>query len=149
MEGINVNEGRGTEKPFLQFGAPWISTEELLSEISRKSFPGINIKSASYIPESGLYANEACHGLELSVTDANQFRPVRFGVDIIASLFALYPNHLEERVYITNANPTGAGHLDKLLGSKNSFELLRSGPGILTNVFETWSELITPYLLYN
>src|SRR6478752_4152829 len=33
LEGINVNEGRGTDKPFLQFGAPWIKAEELKVEL--------------------------------------------------------------------------------------------------------------------
>lgn len=149
LEGININEGRGTEKPFLHVGAPWINPGDLLKEIEQKRFAGINIKPASYTPESSLYVNEPCHGLELSVTGANEFHPVRFGVGLMETLFTLYPGHIEERAYITNANPTGAGHLDKLLGIKNSFEILRSGTGIITNVSETWSQAISRYLLYN
>src|SRR6187402_939289 len=33
LEGINVNEGRGTAHPFTQFGAPWINAEELKTVI--------------------------------------------------------------------------------------------------------------------
>lgn len=149
LEGINVNEGRGSDKPFMQFGAPWINAEKLLNEIGLKGSAGIIIKPATYIPESSLYLNEACHGLEVTVTDATELRPVRFGIDIITSLFTVHPDNIEERAYITNANPTGAAHLDKLLGIRNSFELLRSGSSIETNVSETWSEEIGPYLLYN
>ena len=149
LEGINVNEGRGTDKPFLQFGAPWINAATLLNEIRRKGFDGIDIKTTSYIPESSLYTNQACQGLQLSVTEATKFQPVRFGIELIASLLALYPNHIEQRAYITNANPTGAGHLDKLVGIKDSFEMLRSGTGTITNTIKTWSEEVGPYLLYS
>ncbi len=149
LEGINVNEGRGSDKPFMQFGAPWINAERLLSEIGLKGSAGINIKPTSYIPESSLYPNEACQGLEVTVTDATEFHPVRFGIDIITSLFTVHPNNIQERAYVTNANPTGTAHLDKLLGISNSFELLRSGTSIETNVSETWSEEISPYLLYD
>lgn len=149
LEGINVNEGRGTDKPFLQFGAPWINAEELSKEMDGKKFDGIILKPVSYIPENSLYANEECKGLELSVTDANQFHPVSFGVNLISSFFALYPDYIKERAYITNANPTGGGHLDKLLGVHNAFELLKSGTGISTGVSKSWMEEIGPYLLYN
>lgn len=149
LEGINVNEGRGSDKPFMQFGAPWINAERLLSEIGLKGSAGINIRPTSYIPESSLYPNEACQGLEVTVTDATEFHPVRFGIDIITSLFTVHPNNIQERAYVTNANPTGTAHLDKLLGISNSFELLRSGTSIETNVSETWSEVISPYLLYD
>ena len=55
LEGINVNEGRGSDKPFMQFGAPWINAEKLLNEIGLKGSAGIIIKPATYIPESSLY----------------------------------------------------------------------------------------------
>jgi len=146
LEGINVNEGRGSDKPFLQFGAPWIKSEELLGAIKQKTFGGINISTVSYTPGSGLYENEKCNGLELSVTDPNKFFPVAFGVHLLSMLFEFYPEQMEERAYITNANPTGKGHLNKLLGIKDSFQLLRSNEIINTDVSKTWRTEVTPYL---
>jgi uncharacterized protein YbbC (DUF1343 family) len=148
LEGINVNEGRGTDKPFLQFGAPWINAGQLDREFGQKRFPGINIKPVSYVPVSSVYRNEECNGLELSVTATNKFYPVRFGIGLVSILFTLYPNHIEERAYITNANPKGTGHLDKLLGAWNSFELFRSGAPISTDISKIWAEEISPFLLY-
>jgi uncharacterized protein YbbC (DUF1343 family) len=149
LEGINVNEGRGTEKPFLQFGAPWINSDDLLDTINQKRFPGINFKPVSFIPIDSLYKNEKCSGLELMVTDQEKFHPVAFGIDLISSLMSLYPNQIEERAYKTNANPTGMGHLDKLLGIKDSFKLFRSGNTISTNIVRSWTEEISAFLLYN
>ena len=149
LEGINVNEGRGTDKPFMQFGASWINAEELEKALRQKNLADIEIKPCSYLPTDSLYKNEKCYGLELNIIDANKFHPVVFGIHIVATLFKLYPLLVKERAYITNVNPSGVGHLDKLLGIKNSFELLKSGEMIQTNVSPHWQAEITPYLLYN
>jgi len=149
LEGINVNEGRGTDKPFTQFGAPWINAEELQVEMEDKKIPGIQIKPCSYVPIDSLYKNEICYGLELNLTDANKFHPVAFGTDLISVLFKLYSHQVKERAYVTNANPTGGGHLDKLLGIKNAFEFFRSNATVETDVFEYWQEEITNSLLYH
>jgi uncharacterized protein YbbC (DUF1343 family) len=114
-----------------------------------KRIPGIEIKPCSYVPIDSLYKNETCYGLELSLTDANKFRPTSFGIDLISVLFKLYPQQLKERAYITNVNPSGGGHLDKLLGIKDAFELLKHGKTIPTDVSRTWLSEITSFLLYN
>ena len=149
LEGVNVNEGRGTDKPFMQFGAPWINAEELQMELKNKNVTGIDLKPCSYIPADSLYKNEACDGLELNLTDINKFRPVAFGIDLISVLLKLYPQWIKERAYITNANPSGGGHLDKLLGIKNVFETLKDGKTIQTDFSKTWLSEISSFLLYN
>lgn len=149
LEGINVNEGRGTAHPFTQFGAPWINAEELKTTIVQNNLAGIDIKSCSYIPTDSLYKNENCNGLELKITDRERFHPVSFGIDLIAALFKLYSNLVKERAYVTNANPSGNGHLDKLLGIKNASALFKQETAIKTEVAGTWAIEIGPYLLYH
>ena len=149
LEGINVNEGRETEKPFLQFGAPWINAEELQTEIENKKITGIETNPCSYLPVDSMYKHEKCNGLELHLTDVNKFHPVAFGLHLISTLFKLFPSEVKERAYITNVNPTGGGHLDKLLGIKNAYELLRSNASVETDVSEFWPEEIANSLLYH
>ena len=149
LEGINVNEGRGTAHSFTQFGAPWINAEELRTTIIQKDLPGINIKSCSYVPTDSLYKNENCNGLELDITDRQKFCPVSFGIDLISALFKLYSDQVTERAYITNANPSGTGHLDKLLGVKNASDSFKQETAIKTEVAGAWSIEVSPYLLYN
>jgi uncharacterized protein YbbC (DUF1343 family) len=148
LEGINVNEGRGTDKPFLQFGAPWVNAEDLHGRLAEEMIFGIKTKPCSYVPMDSLYKGEQCNGLELTITDEKTFYPVAFGVKIIRLLMQLHPTCVRERSYHTNANPSGTAHLDKLLGIKNAFDHLRSKASIETNVFQSWSEEITPFLLY-
>ena len=149
LEGINVNEGRGTDKPFLQFGAPWIHPDELHEQLYDQLIFGIKSKPHSFVPDDSLYKGEDCHGLELTITDEQTFQPVSFGVKLISLLFKLYPQHIEKRAYITNANPSGASHLDKLLGIKNAFDLFKSNGVIDTNISQSWAKEIDTYLIYS
>lgn len=148
LEGINVNEGRGTDNPFMQFGAPWISAYELQEQFIQKKLTGIKTQPRSYIPVDSLYKEEKCNGLELAVTDSKIFYPVLSGITLISLLFEMYPDKVKERLYHTNVNPSGKGHLDKLLGVKDSFALLQRGEIFLTDVSGTWPAEITAYLLY-
>jgi uncharacterized protein YbbC (DUF1343 family) len=149
LEGINVNEGRGTEKDFKCFGAPWIDAELLLQHFQKLNVPGLKANTISYTPAWGLYENEKCFGLELSVTNTEIFFPVNNGIQIIKLLLKLFPADCKERLYKTNANPTGNKHLDKLIGVENSFMKLKNEDYISTKLKpEEWANIISPYLLY-
>jgi uncharacterized protein YbbC (DUF1343 family) len=149
LEGVNVNEGRGTPFPFLAFGAPWIKAAQMQEAFMQLQLPGAISEPYSYIPISGLHAEEFCHGLRLTITDANAFRPVQTGFKLIQLITRLYADSCKERLYITRANPTGKDHLDKLTGIHHSFEKVRSGgfEGSLS-VASDWRSRISPYLLY-
>lgn len=149
LEGINVNEGRGTDKPFLRFGAPWIVAEELLDAFISKNLNGIDAKTISYTPVDSLYKNEKCNGLQLSITDKKALRPVANGLYIISLLMQLYPEKIKERLYKTNANPSGSKHLDKLTGVKNAFLQLKADEYFPTDVSSFWQGEINDHLLYN
>ncbi len=149
LEGINVNEGRGTETPFKIFGTPWINASELHNGFRSLQLEGIATQPISYKPISGLYTNELCHGLKLSITDASKFHSVRMGIQLIHLVMSLYPSHCAERFYKTNVNPTGKNHLDKLIGVYQSSEKIKNGYKLETILSNSqWKEVIQPYLIY-
>ncbi len=148
LEGINLNEGRGTNKPFQICGAPWINSFELRDALMKKQCPGISCNPCSYTPSEGLYANQYCNGLEFSITDANDFRPVRTGIALLQTITELYPEHARERLYNTRANPSGQAHLDKLLGVKHAFLKIKMQEPLDTEVADEWNALMQPFLLY-
>jgi uncharacterized protein YbbC (DUF1343 family) len=149
MEGINVNEGRGTYLPFKIVGAPWIDSEILLKEFNRLSLPGVRAEAIIYTPVDSFYSNEACRGLRLTVTNTNNFKPVLTGIELIRVIQNLFPDKCEERLYKTAVNPAGKNHLDKLTGVLGSFEKIKSRE-LLQQNYTTgdWKEIIKPYLLY-
>jgi uncharacterized protein YbbC (DUF1343 family) len=148
LEGINVNEGRGTNQPFHCCGAPWINGAELNAAFTEKHCAGISVLDISYTPESGVYAGEVCHGLQFFVTDDNTFKPVQTGIKLLQTICSLYPAAVKERLYTTVANPSGAAHLDKLLGIPHAFETILSQQPIDTNIAAQWQQRMQPYLLY-
>jgi uncharacterized protein YbbC (DUF1343 family) len=149
LEGIIINEGRGTNSSFKIFGAPWIDSKKILKKFLNLSLPGIKAESISYTPSDSLYATEKCHGLKLAITDADKFKPVLTGLELIKLIQNLFPDKCEERLYKTVANPTGKNHLDKLTGVFNSFEKIKNGE-LLQQYYTigNWKEVIRPYLLY-
>lgn len=147
LEGINVNEGRGTEYPFKICGAPWIDDSLLYKAFAQSKPAGIVIKEISYIPETGIYSGATCYGLKISLTDAHSFKPVKTVLQLLHLITRLFPGKCEERLYPTVANPSGRGHLDKLTGIPHSFEKIKTGSTLSTDV-NYWKETIRPFLLY-
>ena len=148
LEGINVNEGRGTNQPFNCCGAPWINENDLQNTFAKANCPGISSQPITYTPDNGLYANEICKGLQFFITDATAFRPVQTGIALIKSIIHLYPSHVTERLYPTVANPTGTGHLNKLLGIPCAFDTIKSTAACNFNITDEWAALMKEFLLY-
>lgn len=148
LEGIYINEGRGTERPFTVAGAPWIVAAELTEVFNRKLVPGVQAFAHSYIPDSSIYETQQCYGIRLSITDRQSFRPVFTALELIRTLSELYPDQCVERKYHTAANPDGAGHLDKLTGVPDSFARIREEQPFQLDIQEEWQQKMADYLIY-
>lgn len=149
LEGINVNEGRGTSTPFKIFGAPWINALELQKDFISLLLPGIGCQPVSFKPSAGLYINEVCHGLQFFISNVKTFRPVNTGLQLIHLLLTLYHSQCTERFYKTTVNPTGEAHLDNLLGVKHSLKKLKKGEIPETKLDNShWETKILSYLIY-
>ncbi len=149
LEGVNVNEGRGTPDDFKICGAPWIDAVKLTELFNEQGFDGITATPISYTPDWGLYTGEYCQGMRFTVTDEGLFRPVQTGLGLLQILKKLYPAELKERLYITVANPTGTGHLDRLTGVRDAFHKIETGELVIAAAHtDHWEERIAPFLLY-
>ncbi|MBT8378091.1 MAG: DUF1343 domain-containing protein [Ignavibacteria bacterium] len=102
LEGTNISEGRGTAKPFLQVGAPFISSEDLISELNKFGYETFQMHPISFTPKSikgktekPKYENEICNGILIEVIDEMNFNSVQFGVNLIYAFYKLYPNQFE------------------------------------------------------
>lgn len=95
IESINVSEGRGTTKPFLWFGAPWIEEADaytLADDLNGRGLPGITFRPMFAQPTMSKHEGEFSGGLELHVDDAGTFEPVRTGLHVLDALFT----HVDE-----------------------------------------------------
>src|SRR5205807_6613177 len=81
-EGTNVSEGRGTCRPFEQFGAPWLDAATLVDALEALRLPGVKFRPVAFTPTFDKYRGESCEGAFIHVSDREAFRPWRTGVAI-------------------------------------------------------------------
>lgn len=95
IEGTNVSEGRGTTKPFELIGAPYINGDELAGKLNAIRLPGVKFRAASFTPTFSKHAGKLSHGVEIYITDREEFKPVPTGLHIIKTIQDLYPGDFE------------------------------------------------------
>jgi uncharacterized protein YbbC (DUF1343 family) len=82
-EGTNISEGRGTCRPFEQFGAPWLSSHDVARELNTMALPGVTFRPCSFTPTFDKYKGESCEGAFLHVTDQRSFDPFLTGIAVV------------------------------------------------------------------
>ncbi len=143
IEGTNLSMGRGTDTPFEQIGAPWIDGVRLAGELNARRLAGIRFYPVAFTPNASKYANEACQGVFMVVTDRTALRPVRVGLEIASALYRLYGSKFE---------------IDKalrLVGSQETLNRVKAGedPAKIAASWgaaeSRWRALRAKYLLYH
>ncbi|PEF39992.1 hypothetical protein CON84_07735 [Bacillus sp. AFS094228] len=95
IEGTNVSEGRGTTKPFELIGAPYINSDELAGKLNALRLPGVKFRAASFTPTFSKHAGKLSHGVEVYITDREEFKAVPTGLHIIKTIQDLDPGDFE------------------------------------------------------
>ena len=87
LEATNINEGRGTDKPFKRFGAPWIDNARLSNRLNEIKMPGVEFKPVTYIPTdidgmaiNPTFKNKICKGIEIKIIDRDIYQSVQIGL---------------------------------------------------------------------
>jgi uncharacterized protein YbbC (DUF1343 family) len=87
LEATNVSEGRGTDAPFLLFGAPWLQGQALAESVS---VPGLALEPTRFTPVASAprpkHAGITCAGVRVRVTDPGAVRPYAFGLELLSAL---------------------------------------------------------------
>ncbi|HNZ49356.1 MAG TPA: DUF1343 domain-containing protein [Candidatus Hydrogenedentes bacterium] len=98
FEGVNMNEGRGTERPFRICGAPWLKAEEVIAAVEPSALEGCTLKPALYIPKSipgkaanPEYKDQLCHGIEFEITDRRTIRPFAMVTAVLSAIHKRHP----------------------------------------------------------
>jgi uncharacterized protein YbbC (DUF1343 family) len=85
-EGTTVSEGRGTCRPFEQFGAPWLDSEALVSRLEKERLPGVIFRPVGFTPTFDKFRGESCTGAFIHVTDRLTFQSLRTGIAIFQAV---------------------------------------------------------------
>ena len=84
LEGTNLSEGRGTCRPFEQFGAPYLDADEIASALERHQIEGLRVRPVYFVPTWDKHRGAGCAGAFLHVTDPAVFPSVRTGLAVVA-----------------------------------------------------------------
>ena len=90
LEGTNLSVGRGTDTPFERIGVPWCDGLALATAMRKLDLPGVAVVPIRFTPNASKFANEACSGVQIAITDWDAFEPVSLGVALACALRDLF-----------------------------------------------------------
>jgi uncharacterized protein YbbC (DUF1343 family) len=148
-----MSEGRGTTKPFELIGAPYIDPVAFCRELDSLDLPGVHFRACSFQPTFQKHAGSACGGVQIHITDREQFEPVITGVATVKVAHDLYPDRFLWKQppyeYVYDKNP-----FDVIAGTASLREALQRGDS-LNAIRDSWdADLMgfmserSKYLLY-
>lgn len=108
FEGTNVTEGRGTDRPFEQIGAPWLKAAEVARVMNEMRLPGIRFEAItmSVAPTAAKHKGLTIPGIRFVISDRQAYRPVRTSLLLIDEI---RKQHLRDFAW--------TGTIDRLTGS--------------------------------
>jgi uncharacterized protein YbbC (DUF1343 family) len=143
LEFCNVSVGRGTDRPFELFGAPYIDDARLAAAIDAANLPGLRVMPVRFTPNASVFKGQQCRGVQFIVTDRQNFSPLDLGVTLATTLQSFYPRDLKIE------------KLSRLLAHPATLDAIRAGKS-LTEVKALWAperarfaELRDKFLLYH
>lgn len=144
FEGTNLAEGRGTDRPFEQIGAPWLNAPEVAKTMNARRLPGIRFEARTMTVEktAGKFPGQTIPAIRFAITDRQAYRPVRTALLLIDEIRRQHPKDFAWRSTI-----------DRLTGSDQV--RLAIDAGTLPALLDEWdrdaaafAESRKGYLLY-
>ena len=144
FEGTNLTEGRGTDRPFEQIGAPWLDTGAVVRTMNAMRLPGIVFEAITMPVAStaAKFPGQAIPGIRFDITDRQSYRPVRTMLLLIDAIRRQHPGEF-----------AWGKTIDRLTGSDKV--RLAIDAGRLPALLEQWDreaagfgEMRKPVLLY-
>ncbi len=145
FEGTNLTEGRGTDRPFEQVGAPWLDAPSIVKTMNARRLSGIRFEAITMAVERGAakFPGQTIPAIRFVVTDREAYRPVRTSLLLIDEIRRHQPKEF-----------AWGKSIDRLTGS-DKVRLAIDG-GTLETLLEQWDldaaafrERRRPFLLYD
>jgi uncharacterized protein YbbC (DUF1343 family) len=145
FEGTNLTEGRGTDRPFEQVGAPWLDAPAVVKAMQEQRLPGVRFEAITMSVERGAakFPGQTIPGIRFVVTDREAYRPVRTSLQLIDKIRRQHPKEF-----------AWGKSIDRLTGSDKV--RLSIDKGTLPALLIEWDreaaafvERRRPYLLYH
>lgn len=151
FEGLNVSEGRGTDRPFEYIGAPWMDNQRVIKLMDSLGFEGVRFEPISFVPEQKAHlrrppelSGEQCKGIFVHITDRNAYDMYKVGIALVWAI-----NHVHQEQLVWNDQT-----LFRLTGTNRLVDMIKQGkgPGAIyaswENELEEFKQLRKRYVIY-
>ena len=143
VENTMVTVGRGTDTPFVMFGAPWIRDLQLADYLNSRNIPGVRFIARRFTPMEVPYKSQEVLGIDVQLLNRDQLNAPRMGLEFLAALLKFHPDKfsLDRKIML-------------LLGNDKAAELLKQGKtgaevdAALEPQLEAFRKVRAQYLLY-
>ncbi|MDQ8154128.1 MAG: DUF1343 domain-containing protein [Gemmatimonadota bacterium] len=146
FEGVNISEGRGTDDPFAQAGASWLTDAgAIAAALNAKKIPGVRFDSVLRPVEAGYeFGGQTIPMVKVKVTDRDAVVPVEVGAHMLREMYVRHKDKWEWRTR----------SIDRLSGSARLREAVEKDGGIeaLLPIFaaesKAWNAEAKKYWIY-
>src|SRR6266568_2844879 len=97
FEATNLSEGRGTDLPFEQIGAPWLRNTEVVAAMNAMNLPGIRFEAVEFptAQTARKYPGQVFKGVRFTLTDRASYRPLATSLLMIDLIRRLHPDQFQ------------------------------------------------------
>lgn len=117
FEASNVSVGRGTETPFLWFGAPWMKAGKIADKLSKAPLRGLKFSAEERTPSKDIYEGRPCSGVSVKVLDPGAVRALDLYVYAV-----YYLRKYNKKDFVLKAE-----EIKKMTGNSRLYDMLEAG----------------------
>jgi uncharacterized protein YbbC (DUF1343 family) len=145
FEATNVSEGRGSDLPFEQIGAPWLRNTEVVAAMNAMNLPGIRFEAVEFptAETARKYPGQTLKGVRFTLTDRASYRPLATSLMMIDLIRRLHPDQFPW-TGATLERHGGSARLRQAIEGGTLAELLREWERDQA----TFRKKRAPYLIY-
>lgn len=145
-ETTTLSCGRGTDRPFEIYGAPFMDGQKIAENLARRITPGVRFVSYSHTPTAKYhqFQNVLCHGVFAIVYDRERLDSVTAGLHMVQAMYESHPDQYKE-----------LGGYKTETGDENTWRMLTEEKLTPEQIVARWQpdidrfiELRKPFLLY-
>jgi beta-N-acetylhexosaminidase len=119
FEGTNISLGRGTTRPFVYSGAPWMDSASVVAELRALNMRDVRFSEVVFRPNDSIYKGIVCKGVQITAI-GRSFDTLRVGYEYMRIFRRLHP------YFFRFKGRTGNYFTDRLWGSPDYREAIEA-----------------------
>ena len=147
FEAVKFSLGRGTTRPFVYSGAPWMKSGKVLQELRKLNLPGVQFAEVVFTPSASVYKGKTCRGIQI-LPISGSFDSLRTGYEYMRIVKQIHGKDFKM------IKSRGGYYMDRLWGG-SSYRIFIEDNLPYEDYRKTWisdtevfEKLTRPFLMY-